>query len=322
MSNASEPISVVADVGGTNTRVALTSAGTLRASSVKRYKNMHYSDLGAVLRTFLSESGQPDCASACVAVAGPVANGAAELTNLDWQITHETLTHATGAGKVAILNDLQAQGHGIAHIQAENLRPIVKAKDPQNGSEKIVIGVGTGFNIAAVYQSEAGQLVTASESGHISLPVQNETDLRLAHFVAKTHGFADVEEVLSGRGVENTYAWLQQESGHEGRKSAADIFSSFESGTDPVSIGTAQVFARMLGIIAGDLALIHLPFDGIYFSGGVARAFGPHLIELGFADAFRQKGRFADFMDSFSIHIIEDDFAALSGCAGHLDTLG
>ena len=33
---------------------------------------------------------------------------------------------------------------------------------------------------------------------------------------------------------------------------------------------------------------------------------------------FRDKGRFAEFMENFSVTVVEDDFAALTGCAAHL----
>ena len=80
------------------------------------------------------------------------------------------------------------------------------------------------------------------------------------------------------------------------------------------------VFIRYLGTVCGNLSLIHLPFGGVYLVGGVARAIAPHLSNFGFADAFRDKGRFADFMEGFAVHIVEDDYAALVGLAAYLET--
>jgi glucokinase len=74
----------------------------------------------------------------------------------------------------------------------------------------------------------------------------------------------------------------------------------------------------MLGAVAGNLALIQLPFGGVYLIGGVARAMAPWLDEFGFPAAFRDKGRFAGLMDGFGVGVVEDDFAALTGCAAHL----
>jgi glucokinase len=77
----------------------------------------------------------------------------------------------------------------------------------------------------------------------------------------------------------------------------------------------------MMGVIAGDLALSHLPFGGIYLVGGVTRALHALAHEFGFAEAFRDKGRFSGFMEQFGVQVVTDDYAALTGCASHLAKL-
>jgi len=76
----------------------------------------------------------------------------------------------------------------------------------------------------------------------------------------------------------------------------------------------ARLVVRHLAMVAGDLALCHLPFGGIHLCGGVARALAPHLGRLGFAGTFRAKGRMSGFMDHFHLSVITDDYAALTGC--------
>jgi glucokinase len=320
MTTRPEMLSLVADVGGTNTRVALADGAALRAGSVARFRNADYRGLGAVLSDYLARQGHPDCDGACAAVAGPVEGGEAHLTNLDWRIDASTLAEAAQAENVALLNDLQAQGHGVVHMSREKLREI-RAGRPEAAAPfapQIVIGVGTGFNIAAIYRGADRTLVTASEAGHASLPVHSPEDLSLAQFVGAKHGFADVEEVLSGRGVANIYAWCAAQQGRDARPEPAEILRGFEAATDPLAQEAAAVFARYLGIVTGDLALSHLPYGGIFLIGGVARAFAPHLARLGFCEGFLAKGRFSDLMERFSVHVVEDDFAALAGCAGYL----
>lgn len=74
-------------------------------------------------------------------------------------------------------------------------------------------------------------------------------------------------------------------------------------------------------MVAGDLALQTLPFGGIFLIGGVARAVSPWFEDYGFAEAFRDKGRFSTFMEDFAVHLVTDDYAALIGCAGHLSEI-
>lgn len=310
--------SLVADIGGTNTRVALAEGPRLRPATIRRYRNLEFPGLETVLRRYLEEEGGVDCAGACVAAAGPVRDGVAHMTNLDWTIDPAMLARATGAERVAILNDLQAQGHALGALAPESLRPIIKGPEAGPHASKLVIGAGTGFNAAPVHEAPGGRIVAASECGHINMPIRTAADLRLAQFVETAHGFPGVEDVLSGRGLERLYTWVSDETGAPGEKSAAEIMAALDDGTDPLALETARLYVRLFGAEVGNLALTHLPFGGIFLIGGVARAFTAHLGPLGFSEAFRDKGRFAGFMQNFPVWIIEDDYAALTGCAAYL----
>jgi len=310
------PLCLVADVGGTNTRVALASAGRIVPDSVRRYTNTGFAGLDAVLAQFRADE---DCAvpeGACIAVAGPVRGGVGRLTNLDWAMDGAGLAAATGARTVAVLNDLQAQGHALGHLAPEAHRAIIAAAAEAGGSQ-LVIGVGTGFNAAPVHEGPGGRVVVPSECGHVTLPVRDEADLRLSRFVAREHGFPGVEEVLSGRGIAHIDAWLAAEAGETGTRDSASVLAALEAGEERAR-QTVATAVRILGAVAGDLALIHLPFGGVHLIGGMARALVPLFEEFGFAAAFRDKGRFGPLMADFPVSVIEDDFAALTGCARYL----
>lgn len=307
------PIYLVADVGGTNTRVSLTDGALVRTGTVERYRNADFESLPAVLQAHLERFPGVALDGVCAALAGPVDGTSGGLTNLDWTVTTDALAAAVDAPKAALLNDLQAQGHGLVRAQDLKLRPLLSAEQSPPAGTKLVIGVGTGFNIAAVHQSPAGTLVTISEAGHAGLPVASRADLDLVLHLAEAHGFGDIEEALSGRGLEAIYRF---HSGGEHRAASEIVRGLGEN--DPLVAQTVQTFARMLGMVAGNLALTFLPYGGIYFSGGVSRALAGALPEAGFTQAFHHKGRFSHMMKRFEIQVIDDDFAALAGCAGHL----
>ena len=323
MTHPANTLSLVADIGGTNTRCALANGRYILPNTIQRYSNAKYSSLEAVLRTYLADQGGVDPAAACVAVAGPVRDGKATMTNLDWTIDRDTLMRATKATTVAILNDLQAQGHAIGDLDAASLRPIIKGPDaaPNSNSVRLVVGVGTGFNAAPVFETAMGRFVPPSESGHANLPIRTEQELRLCQFVSTAHGFPAVEDVLSGRGLERLYSFLAQENVTVGHATAQEIMAACATGDDARATDAAAMFARILGTVCGNLSLIQLPFGGVYLVGGVARALAPYLTQFGFADAFRDKGRFAVFMSNFAVSVVEDDYAALLGSASHIESL-
>ncbi|WP_102223622.1 glucokinase [Acidimangrovimonas sediminis] len=317
---------LVADIGGTNTRVALAEGVSILKETIRRFRNADHSGLEEVLTTYLADAGSGggsgggavDCAGACIAVAGPVRDGAASLTNLDWSMDGALLARATRAERVAILNDLQAQGHALGQLGPGALRTILPGAPAKPDAARLVVGVGTGFNAAPVHVTPVTRIVPPAEAGHITLPVRSAADLALAEALGARHGFASVEDALSGRGVEAVYAFT---SGGQ-RKTSDQIMEALEDGSDPAALETATTIVRLFGAVAGDLALQHLPFGGIALCGGMARAFAPHLEPLGFLKAFTDKGRFSEFLKGFPVQVIEDDYAALTGCAAYLASQG
>ncbi len=311
-------LSLVSDVGGTNTRVGLAEGGQVRTDTVSRFRNADHDGLGAIYAAYLRNRGDPDCDGACIAMAGPVLDGVGRLTNRGWTFDRDELAAVTGARRCAILNDLQAQGHAVPYLPPDSLHDLVPGPDGGEYSARLVIGVGTGFNAVPVFRTETGQYVPSCEAGHATFPVLSDDDLSLARFVERHHGFPGIEDVLSGRGLERVYAWA---SGGATSLPSTEIMAAIAAGQDPVARRTADAFCGALGRVAGDLCLVHLPFGGVYLIGGMANAMRPHLVRHGFAEAFRTKGRFSDFMSRFAVRVVEDDYAALAGCAHHVEGL-
>ncbi|EYD76614.1 Glucokinase [Rubellimicrobium mesophilum DSM 19309] len=321
MPPSAETLTLVADIGGTNTRVALAHGTEVMADTIRRYANAEQPSLEAALRRFLSESGDVQVVGACVDVAGPVKDGRGTLTNRDWTIDTTTLAQATGAKVTAILNDLQAQGHALGFLDLSKTSTILPFAEAGRDATKLVVNVGTGFNVAQVFETGTGRLVPPAEAGHVTLPVRSEADLRLARFVGAAYGFGSVEEVLSGRGIVQVHDWLGQEESDPTRMTSAEIMAAMSQGGDSRAVRAGRIFVRMLGAVAGDLALTTLPFGGVWLVGGLARAFAPYLLDFGFVEAFRDKGRFSGFMEAFGVGVVEDDNAALVGCASHIARL-
>ena len=307
---------IVADLGGTNTRVAQATGGQVLPGTLRRYANRDFPGLEAVLARYLAETGLQAPSGLCVAAAGLVRDGATALTNLDWVVRTDRLAQATGVDAPILINDLQAQGHALPSLPGDAVRLLIPAPRGSEAADatRLVIGIGTGLNAVAVHAG--GAVVPAAEAGHITLPVSDAAGLALArHLAAGSDGFASAEDALSGRGLGALDAYIG--GAQAAPRTAAAVMAALAEGEARAQQAMA-LFARLLGQVAGDLALIHLPYGGIYLAGGVARAVAPHLAPGGFAEDFVAKGRMRAFMDQFPLWVIEDDFAALTGCAVRL----
>ncbi len=319
------PLAILADIGGTNTRVALARGAAVQADSIVKYPNAEYKargqDIGNILADYLARTGA-QVSGVCVAAAGPVQDGVATMTNLDWTMDAGTLAAATGATRVALLNDLQAQGHALGHIGDVHLSPVI-AGPRKAGAAMLVVGLGTGVNAAPVHDTPSGRVVPPSECGHVNMPVRSDEDFRLLRFVEtllaarqEVH-HAGVEEVLSGRGLANLHSFAAHEAGAISDAPSAQVLSALATG-DATATHAARLYTRILGQTLADLALIHLPYGGIFLIGGMARAMLPHLRANDISSTFREERRIDLLQTEFSVTVVEDDFAALTGCAAYL----
>lgn len=314
------PLCVVADIGGTNTRVALTDGARIRRDTIQRYRNADHPGIEPILQSYLADKAvTPD--AICIDLAGPVRGHVGELTNLDWRLDSDRISKTTGAKTSLLINDLQAMGYSVAHIDKAYLKPIIQGTVPDTppapDAPRLVVNVGTGLNIAQVFRQRGMTLVPSSEAGHVSFSAQSDEEIRLMRWMEGRHGKIGYEEILSGRGFERIYRFLSIEAGEDQEIAANVIFDAFQKG-DPRATHAARLFVALMGRYAGDFALVTMPVGGIYLVGGVAGHFAPYLDRLGFAQAFCDKGRFSDFMSQFQVLAVQDDYAALTGCAVHL----
>ena len=291
---------LLADLGGTHCRVGLADATEFLPDTARTYPNAGFDGLAALLAAYLDALKPGPIRALCAGVAGPVRDGTAQLTNHAWFIDAAGLARATGATRVHLINDLQAQAWALDDLSPDALTPLIPGRPDPTGP-RLVLGMGTGCNIAVAHRTPSGLLVPPSESGHTTLP--DDPDLRpLYEHLRADHPHLPIEAALSGPGLSNLHAALTGT-----QLDPAEILAG--SHTE-----TLHLFSRLLGHVAGNLCLSHMATGGLYLIGGTARAIAPH-VGQDFRTAFTARGPYAPIMQDIPVSLITDDTAALAGCA-------
>lgn len=303
---------LLADIGGTNTRLGLAGPDGLDVARSALFPNLDFPDPPALFRHYLRRQGLKELTALCAGVAGPVRQGHARLTNGPWLIESAALAKATGAQEVYLLNDLQVQGYALDDIPPGRIIPLFPGSGADDKAARLVMGLGTGSNVAVVHRIGADLFVPPAESGHACLPHAPGRLGELIRHLGQTHGHHPMEAALSGPGLSRIHGWL---TGAE--MTPADILSAYREGQDGAR-ETLWLFADLLGRVAGDLALAHLPMGGLCFIGGTARAVAPILSDTDFHARFCDKGPYRALLEAIPISLIDDDMAALTGCARYL----
>lgn len=296
---------LLVDLGGTHARLGLADASGLVTKTCRRLRNADHASLPEMLTFYLADQGAGPIRALCAGVAGPVRGGTAQLTNHAWRIEATALAAATGARQVHLINDLQAQAMALDDLPAGALHPLLPGTPDPDGP-RLVLGLGTGCNIAVAHRMPGGLLVPPSESGHTTLPDAPEfralyDDLR------KMQSHLPIEAALSGPGLVNLHHHLTGET-----LTSQQIITAAPR-------GTLGAFTRLLGLVAGNLCLAHMATGGLFLIGGTARAIAPH-IGPGFASAFSARGPYAPILRDIPVTLITDDSAALAGLYRCLNT--
>lgn len=303
---------LVADIGGTNTRVSLTQDTRLLQNTAQRFENKAAGSLEEILSEYLRLQANPSIDGVCVAVAGPVDKDRAELTNISWTIDVRELKKVSGADIASLLNDLQAQGYALPSLESEHLKHLFGPQLAHKDERMLVCGIGTGFNIAQVVPTTHEAVVPPAEAGHGRVPVRTERERWIVDRIMADQGFASVEHILSGKGLTLLNSYICPDVSRTPQEVIKDAQN------DPHALEVVDCMIGFAGSIFGDLALTTLPFGGIFMIGGVSRAIAPFINSNNFGAAFCDKGQFSEFNEQFTIRLVIDDFAALKGCANYL----
>ena len=202
------------DVGGTKVHLALYDFvdGKLGYSRDERFPAKDYSGLEEIVREFL---GAQKVTAACFGVPGPVRNGRLRLTNLPWTLDSHEFSASLGINHVFLINDLEANGYGVAELAADQIYTLSEGDASQIGN-RALIAAGTGLGEALLIWNGRNHTPYPSEGGHADFAPRNEDEIDLLRYLKqKYNGRISTERVVSGPGLTNVYEFLREVRGVE-----------------------------------------------------------------------------------------------------------
>ena len=312
------------DIGGTKTRLAIAGVcgNRVRIEREADYPSRDYVTFESLLDDFLSGITPP--AYAAFGIAGQVQDRVAQTTNLPWRIDAGALQQRFGFTRCALLNDLEATAYGLPALGADDLLTLQTGTSDGSGNVA-VIAAGTGLGEAGLYWDGRHHHPFATEGGHASFSPCDELEIALLRHLQQQHQHVSWERVVSGMALLRmkeflrahrhavTPPWLLEEM--RGGDAAAALANAALAGRDEICIETLNLFARLYGAEAGNLALKVMSRGGLYVGGGIAPKILPLLQHGAFLDAFLNKGRMRPLLESMPVRVILNDRAALFGAA-------
>jgi glucokinase len=317
------------DVGGTKVHLALYdfTDGKLKQTHDKQYPAKEFSGLEEIVRDFL---GTNKVSAACFGVPGPVRAGRLRLTNLPWTIDSSELSANLNIRHVFLINDLEANGYGVAELSSDQIYVLSEGDAGQIGN-RALIAAGTGLGEGILAWNGRMHVPYPSEGGHTDFGPRNEEEIELLRYLQrKYNGRVSYERVVSGMGLTNIYEFLRDDRGMEEPKWLADELAGVH---DPNGVITQMALSAkselcgkaldlmvsIYGAEAGNLALKVLSVGGLYLGGGIAPRIVEKLKDGTFMKAFVDKGRLSHLLINMPVRVILDSRAALLGAAAYAE---
>lgn len=316
---------VAVDIGGTHARFALASitASGIALEQATTLAVAQHESFAAAWHAFARRQAHPLPRAAAIAVAAPVGGEMLHLTNNDWTIDRRSLGADIGVDRFVLLNDFEAVAHAVAVAPMADLAHVAGPAGALASSGVIsVIGPGTGLGVAHVVRSGDRAQVVATEGGHIGFSPRTPLDDSLLAALRLRHGRVSVERVVSGPGLRAIHKALGGADGpQDSPQGDAALWQAGLTGTDQLARAAIAEFCRILGTVAGDIALAQ-GAGGVVIGGGLGLRLASVLPTSGFAAAFADKGRFAARMAAMPVRLITHPQPGLLGAAAAFAALG
>lgn len=307
----------VADVGGTNIRLAQENNGQL--SHIQKFLCNDFADIAEVIQGYFGHFPELQFTAGCIGIACPVDDDWIKMTNHHWQFSVTELKQTLGLEYLAVINDYTAIAMSLP-VLTDAQKSQVGGGSPKAEGNIAVFGPGTGLGVGHLVPIAEGWRCLDGEGGHVDFTPVDEIDMAIWRYLKDQLGHVSAEEIMSGRGLVQLY----QAMAHYLNEPAvftdpADITENGVSGACSLSQATLGRFCAIMGTFAGNLALNLGTHGGVYIAGGIAPRFVEFLQDSDFRARFEAKGRFKDYVAAIPTYVVTEPEHGLLGAAAYLE---
>jgi glucokinase len=312
-----DPLLLVGDVGGTNARFALARNvdGRPVLDHVESFPSeIHPTFLDGVKAYLDGRPVKPT--GGVIAVAGPVMDGAIDLTNSPWRVSEGEL-QTLGLNPIRLINDFEALAWGAPVVPEDELASLGGPAQGDPHAAIALVGPGTGFGVSALARDAHGrEMALPSEGGHACFAPGDEVEDEILRILRRRYDRVSIERLICGPGLLNLHRALAEIDGRETHiDDPAQITAQALDDPNSPCGATLARFCAMLGAVAGDIALTTGARGGVYIAGGIVPRILPFIQASPFRRRFERKGRFQDYMAAIPTKVILHKHAALLGAA-------
>ena len=303
---------VVGDFGGTNARLALSTADGI--ADIQEYKCADFKSPAHIVEAYLLSKGIERAERAVIAVAGASEDPKNVIfTNGPWAQQPLDFT-AIPANQTETIHDFAAVCYSIATLSEGDCTALIRhqsapffpgsllAEKTSNAAPSriltarpehrfVTIGPGTGLGVGSGFVTASQQFfVLNGEGGHAAFAPQDSEELEIKKYLERERGIVtSLETFASGTGLVIAFNAVCKVRGIDCEiQSGAEVTAKMDDGRIDVREAagkTLTLFARNLGVCAS-IATLVTNARTVFIGGGVLNKMGQHFDKAAFTEAF------------------------------------
>ena len=211
---------IVADVGGTNARLAFQKNINSEISLIENFLCSDFKSLEDIIKTYKQKHNIFN-EHISIGVAGPCEDDDVLLSNNHIKFNKIELLKNFKLKSLLVINDFVAQSFVFKNLLLEEdeekykiLFKKLKLKKIKNGTSKknstlLVTGPGTGLGVCNLKKIDNNVIPIPGEGGNTYFSPSNSEQIEILSHLLKSQKYVSVEDLVSGRGIENLFNFYQ-----------------------------------------------------------------------------------------------------------------
>ena len=317
---------LVADIGGTNARFGFQKKLSSNLEFINYLNCEDYKTIDDAI-TYYIQKNELNVENIVLSVAGPCSDNIVKFSNNKWKFDKLKLLRKLNVDSLLAINDFVAQGFGFSNFYKEqNLNTsikniekyqlkLIKKGIPIKDSNLLITGPGTGLGVCTLTKLNNYVYPIEGEGGNVNFSPQDELEIELLKFLLKEKNYVSFEDVISGRGLQNIYKFINYKNKKSFKNVSPSVIGELALSNEPIAKKTVTIMFSILGTAISSYVLINGCQRGVIITGGIFKKLSKLLDQSNFFFNLINKGNYKNYVDNVPIYLSMDECNGLKGSA-------
>ena len=315
---------IVADIGGTNARLAFQKNINSEICLIENFLCSEFKSLEDIISAYKKKHNIIN-EHISIGVAGPCEDDDVLLSNNHIKFNKIQLLKSLNLNSLLVINDFVAQSFVFKNLLLEEdderyniLFKKLKLKKIKNGTSKknstlLVTGPGTGLGVCNLKKIDNNVIPIPGEGGNAYFSPSNNEQIEILNHLLKYQKYVSVEDLVSGRGIENLFNFYQNKNKGKNSKIKASEIADLADKNDRNAISAINQMYKILVVSIINNIFLNGSLAGVIICGGISIKLQKFLNQDVFLNEFKKIDQYFDYLNDIPIYLCENESNGLIG---------